>query len=232
MPAHSVVWLLWAAYLFLWVGGVSSHLLTGGTPANMAWAAPVFLALAAVIVIRSELPRWQPLALAMGTGFIAEAIGVETGYPFGSYSYTPVLAPALLGVPLVVAGAWMILFAYVRQMRLGVLASAAAMAALDLVIDPLAAGFLGYWKWHSTGPYYGVPWVNFAGWFAVSVFLFALAPRQLQKNREAVWLGTSILLFFGAIAAVHGYFLPAALGVVQAATGYFRSIRSSASTMI
>ena len=232
MPAHPVARLLWAAYLFLWLGGVGSHLLTGGTPANMAWAAPVFLALAGVIAILSEWPRWQPLALAMGTGFVAEAIGVETGYPFGTYSYTPVLAPALLGVPLVVAGAWMILFVYVRQMRLGVLLSAAAMAALDLVIDPLAAGFLGYWKWQSAGPYYGVPGINFAGWFAVSVLLFALTPKHPQTNREAVWLGSSILLFFGAIAAVHGYFFPASLGVALAVTGYFRSMRSSASTMI
>ena len=232
MPAHSIAWLLWSAYLFLWVGGVGSHLLTGGTPANMAWAAPVFLGLAGVIAIRSEWPRWEPLALAMGTGFVAEAIGVATGYPFGRYVYTPVLAPALLGVPLVVAGAWMILFGYVRQMRLGLLASAAAMAALDLVIDPLASGFLGYWKWQHAGPYYGVPWINFPGWFAVSVLLFALTPKRLVRNKEAVWMGTSILLFFSAIAAVHGYFFPAGLGVVLAATGYFRSMRSSASTMI
>ncbi len=232
MPADPLIRLLWAAYLFLWLGGVGSHVITGGTPVNMAWAAPVFLALAAVIAARSEWPRWRPIAIAAGIGFIAEAIGVATGYPFGLYEYTSVLAPTLLGVPLVVAGAWMVLFVYVRQMRLGLIASAAAMALLDLVIDPLAANFLSFWKWQQGGPYYGVPLLNFAGWFLVALLIFWLTGKREALNRQAVWLGTSILLFFAAIALVHGYFFPAALGAGVSALGYFRSMRSSVSTII
>ena len=232
MPTDNVSRLLWAAYLFLWFGGVGSHLVTGGTPPNMAWAAPVFLALGALIAIYSEWPRWQAIALAAGVGFVAEAIGVASGYPFGAYSYTPVLAPAVLGVPLVVAGAWMILFIYVRHMQLTVIASAFIMAALDLVIDPLAANFLGYWHWQSGGPYYGVPLLNFAGWFAVAMLIFALAPKFTVRNPQVVWLGTSILLFFTAIAAIHGYFFPAFLGAALAGFGYWRSMRSMVSTRI
>jgi len=232
MPSDSVSRLLWGAYLFLWLGGVGSHLLTGGTSANMAWAAPVFLALAALIAIRSDWPRWRTVALAAGLGFAAEAIGLASGYPFGGYTYTPVLAPALLGVPVVVAGAWMILFVYVRQMQMALWASALAMTALDLVIDPLAASFLGFWKWQAVGPYYGVPLINFAGWFAVSLLIFALAPKHTALNRQAVWLGTSILLFFTALAAIHHYFFPAFLGAVLSGLGYARSMRSIASTMI
>jgi len=232
MPAHLIDRLLWAAYAFLWLGGVGSHILTGGTPANMAWAAPVFLALAAVIAVRGEWPHSKPIAIAASIGFVAEAIGVASGYPFGPYRYTPVLAPMLLGVPVVVIGAWMALFVYVRQMRLGIMLSAALMAALDLVIDPLAANFLGYWEWLGGGPYYGVPLLNFAGWFAVSLLIFLVAPRKTIPNRAALWLGTSILLFFTAIAAAHAYFLPATLGVAFSGFGYFRSMRSSVSTMI
>lgn len=198
----------------------------------MAWAAPVFLALAAVIAVLSEWPDWKPLALAAALGFIAEAIGARWAYPFGSYSYTGVLAPLIFGVPPVVAGAWMILFAYVRQMRFGILLSGLAMAALDLVIDPLAANFLDYWHWHSTGLYYGVPLTNFAGWFLVSVALFAVTRGEAHRRIQTVWLGTSILLFFAAIAGVHGYFFVAALGSVFAAVGYFRSRPSRLSTMI
>ena len=198
----------------------------------MAWAAPVFLALGALIAIHSEWPRWQPIALASGIGFIAEAVGLASGYPFGAYSYTPVLAPALFGVPLVVVGAWMILFVYVRQMQLAVLTSALMMAALDLVIDPLAANFLGYWHWQAGGPYYGVPLLNFAGWFGVAILIFVLAPKFTVRNRQAVWLGTSILLFFTAIAAIHGYFFPAFLGVALSGFGYWRSMRSMVSTSI
>ena len=198
----------------------------------MAWAAPVFLALGALIAIYSEWPRWQSIALAAGIGFVAEAVGLASGYPFGAYSYTPVLAPALLGVPLVVVGAWMILFVYVRQMQLAVLTSALMMAALDLVIDPLAANFLGYWHWQAGGPYYGVPLLNFAGWFGVAILIFALAPKFTISNRQVVWLGTSILLFFTAIAAIHGYFFPAFLGAALSGFGYWRSMRSMVSTSI
>ncbi|MDQ6677554.1 MAG: carotenoid biosynthesis protein [Acidobacteriota bacterium] len=226
MPAHSLTRLLWGAYLFLWIGGVASHATSGGTPSNMAWAAPVFLALAAAIAVVSEWPEWRPMALAFAIGFAAEAAGVHWAYPFGSYRYSGVLAPLIFGVPPVVAGAWMILFAYVRQMRLGIIASAAAMAALDLVIDPLAANVLGFWHWQSAGPVYGVPLTNFAGWFMVSAGLFAVTRGEARRNSQMVWLGTSILLFFAAIAAVHSYFLPAALGTVLATVGYFRSMPS------
>ena len=232
MPADSIIRLLWAAFLFLWLGGVGSHLVTGGTPANMAWAAPVFLFLAALIAIRSEWPRWQTIGIAAGFGFAAEVIGLATGYPFGAYRYTPVLAPALLGVPLVVAGAWMILFLYVRQLRFPVLLSALMMTVLDLVIDPLAANSLGYWHWTFGGPYYGVPLINFAGWFLVSLFIAALAPKRQAANPQAFWLGTAILLFFSALAVVHGYFFPAALGAAVSGFGYFRSMLSMASTTI
>ena len=194
----------------------------------MAWAAPVFLAIASVIAIRSE----RSALIAAGIGFVAELIGVATGYPFGAYSYTPVLAPALLGVPVVVGGAWMVLFTYVRQMRIGIVASALAMTALDLVIDPLAANFLGYWHWQPRGPYYGVPLLNFAGWFAVALLIFAVVPKSSARNLQAVWLGTSILLFFTALAAIHGYFFPAFLGAALSGLGYFRSMRSMASTTI
>ncbi len=232
MPAHPIDRLLWAAYAFLWLGGVGSHIATGGTPANMAWAAPVFLAFAALIAIRGEWPHWKPVATAACVGFLAEAIGVASGYPFGPYRYTPALAPMLLGVPVVVVGAWVILFVYVRQMHLGVVLGAALMAALDLVIDPLAANFLGYWEWQGSGPYYGVPLLNFIGWFAVALIIFSLTPRKIIPNRAALWLGTSILLFFAAIAAAHAYFFPATLGVALSAFGYFRSMRSNVSTTI
>ena len=38
------------------------------------------------------------------------------------------------------------------------------MVALDLLIDPLASGPLGYWIWEAKGWFCGVPLVNFFGW--------------------------------------------------------------------
>ncbi len=172
------------------------------------------------------------MLMAAAIGFVAETIGVRTAFPFGAYQYTMVLAPSLFGVPLVVAGAWMVLAAYVRQMRAGIVGSAAWMAALDLVIDPLAANDLGYWHWRGGGPYYGVPVLNFIGWFVVSLLIFAVLRREAPRNDSIRLLGSAILLFFAAIAMVHHFFFVAALGGSLAGVGYFKSMPSKVSTTI
>ncbi len=41
-----------------------------------------------------------------GLSLLAEAVGVHTGIPFGAYGYSGDLGVRLLGVPLVVLGAW------------------------------------------------------------------------------------------------------------------------------
>src|SRR5262249_41115114 len=156
--------------------------LFGAPPAETRWAAPVFLTLAALITIattaKANLAALLVVALA---GFGAEALGVHYHVPFGEYVYTATLQPQLFGVPLVMMSAWMVLFAYVRQVTLDLLLpvwlevfiAALWMTAIDLVIDPLAAGLLDYWRWVEKGSYYGVPVRNFLGWFVVSLPLFA-----------------------------------------------------------
>ena len=213
---------LWAVYLVFWCGGIGSHMLHGAPPPEMTWAAPFFLVLAAALAIASEPAAWKTLALAAAMGYVAELAGVRWGIPFGRYEYTAALAPVIAGVPLAIAAAWLVVFAYIRQLRLPLIASAFSMAALDLVIDPLAADFLGYWHWLDGGPYYGVPLINFAGWIAVSLIIFAVLPQCAKLNPPVFWLGTSILLFFAAIAAVHRFLVPASLGVLFAGAGYWR----------
>ncbi len=223
--------LLWAVYTVFLVGGIMSHVLYGGVPANMVWAAPFFLALASAIAIVSIPPWWMPLLTAAAIGFLAELIGVKTGFPFGHYQYTGILHPLVFGVPVVVAGAWMVLFAYVSQMRVHPAQAALWMAAIDLVIDPLAAHDLGYWEWLQDGPYYGIPTVNFAGWFGVSLIIFyVLARFPAPRSSSVAMLGRTIIFFFAAIAAAHHYFLPAFFGVALAALGYWRFRSSSAFT--
>lgn len=217
---------LWAAYLVFLVGGIGSHVLYGGTPANMVWAAPFFLALASAIVIASAPQWWKPLAISAAVGFIAEVIGVKTGWPFGQYLYTGVLQPLFAGVPIVVAGAWMILFAYVAQMRVHPILSALWMTSIDLVIDPLASNDLAYWKWHEGGPYFGVPILNFIGWFAVCLIIFYIPRARAPRSSSIQMLGRTVIFFFCAIAAAHHYLFPAFFGVALAALGYWRFRRT------
>ena len=47
--------------------------------------------------------------VAGGGGLIAEAVGVATGIPFGRYTYTGTLGPEVLGVPVIVPMAWVMM---------------------------------------------------------------------------------------------------------------------------
>jgi putative membrane protein len=209
-------------YVTLWVGGVSAHILRGGPPPDAQWAAPIFLLLAGLIVLVTASPaNLGGLLAAAGIGFIAEYIGVSCGFLFGRYVYTETLQPLLLGVPLVMASAWMILFAYVKQMLLPFKLSKPAemiisgiwMVAIDLLIDPLAANRLGYWRWIEVGAYYGVPARNFLGWFAVSFMIFGIIRQRPQSDSWARSMGLSILLFFTVIALAYQLALAASVGI-------------------
>jgi putative membrane protein len=223
---------LWLAYGVLWAGGAGGHLLYGGTPAKMGWTAPLFLLLAGLLVIASAPREWRALLISFGAGFTAEAIGVATGYPFGGYTYSSALAPSLLGVPLVVAGAWMVLIAWVRQLWLPVWLGAIVMAMFDLVIDPLAANTLGYWEWTRPGAYYGVPLGNFAGWFAVSLIILWVVRARPARNAGVLAVGCSILVFFALIALAHAFAAPACFGFLLCGAGYWRWRSSISSTKI
>jgi uncharacterized membrane protein len=222
MKVRSLPVTLWFAYSVFWIGGVGGHLLYGGTPPEMRWTAPLFLALASLLVIASHPGDWRACAISLAAGFLAEAIGVATGYPFGSYTYTQALAPSLLGVPLVVAGAWMILIAWVRQLKIPVWAGALAMTLFDLVIDPLAANTLRYWKWSAGGPYYGIPICNFAGWLAVSFIILTILRTPPARSIGVFFTGCSILIFFALVGAAHHFYLPAGMGILLCGLGCWK----------
>ncbi|WP_432977321.1 carotenoid biosynthesis protein [Dactylosporangium sp. CA-233914] len=120
-----------------------------------------------------------------GGGFLVEAVGRSTGYPFGDYDYTGALGPRLLGVPLVVALAWtwMAWPAWVAAGRLAartlprIAVAGAGLAAWDLFLDPQMVS-QQYWLWHAgTAGLPGVPDIplmNYLGWLVVAVVLMAL----------------------------------------------------------
>ena len=210
-----------ALYLFFWLGGVGAYVFLDGPPAHVTWTAPLFLFLAGTLVLLGSRDRGR--LLMCGTlGFCAELAGVWTGYPFGAYQYTSQLAPSLLDVPLVMVAAWLILLAYVRDMLrplqlsrvVEVVIASAWMTAIDLVIDPLAAGPLNYWQWDHDGWYYGIPMTNFVGWYVISLVVFGCAGPAWHANATARWVGFSIVLFFGCLAIAVGYI---GVGVVAGA---------------
>ncbi len=227
MKAYKIaLWVLAGCYAVLWCGGAASYLFLDGPPSGGGWTPPAFLFLAAALSLLLA-PSGGRLPL-LGAGFVgmaAEFAGLRWGWPFGSYAYTGVLDPSVLGVPVAIGCAWLILFDYVTQMlawlrlspRLRALAGALWLTATDLLIDPLAAGPLGYWTWSDKGRYYGVPAGNFAGWFLVGLILFLIFQEPPSRERKTACVGLSVLLFFSLIAVRHGMAGPIIVGTVLTA---------------
>jgi putative membrane protein len=215
-----------AAYALFWAGGLVSYTVLGEPPAGSRWAAPVFLFLAAGLALVAAPARARPALIAGGLwGLAAEAAGLRLGVPFGHYAYTRALGPAVLGVPWAIGCAWLVLLGYVsdRMARTGltgrVRAPVAAgwMVALDLLIDPAAAGPLGFWQWRDPGAYYGIPALNFAGWFLVSLVYFLIFPCRAGTRRWAGWPGLSLVVFFTVIAFARGLPLAGLAGILLTA---------------
>lgn len=218
-----IVKILLGAYVVMWLGGVGHYAIVGKPPLDAPWAATLFLALAGLVVLLTTArPQQRTLVVAALIGFAAEIVGVHYGFLFSPYSYTNVLIPHLFDVPLVMLSAWMVLVAYTLQLwgrlslsrPLFLLICSGWMTAIDLVIDPLAANQLGYWRWVEPGLYYGIPFHNFVGWFVVSLAIFTIIPARRESSPLALQVGLSIVIFFTVIALSFKVWIAAAVGVL------------------
>jgi putative membrane protein len=157
---------------------------------------------------------WVRLLLALAIGAGSELVGLATGLPFGRYSYTAQWWPtAILPIgrfPLMLPFAWLLMagasaFVAARWSRgamWGAMVLGGLLAAtVDLAMEPVMAGLLGYWRWHETGPLPGgVPAQNFFGWWATASLAggVLLAGVPLTEDRRAGWvLGGFVLLVLG-----------------------------------
>lgn len=223
------------AFAVLWTGGVAGQWL-GRARADEGWLASLFLLLAGLIVLLGARARRDALLLVAVAllGFVVELIGARTGLPFGEYAYTGVLRPQLLGVPVVMGCAWMALVAYACELtgRLRLPAWPAAVlgalwtTATDFVIDPLAAHHFNYWTWAHEGAYYGIPFLNFVGWFLTGLLACRLMGSRPHPNFWAGFVGTAILLFFSSIALAHSLLPVALIGFALSAAGIYLARRS------
>ncbi|MDY7038219.1 MAG: carotenoid biosynthesis protein [Thermodesulfobacteriota bacterium] len=224
MKTHRIIkQVLSVNYAFFWAGGIISYVFLGEPPLNSRWAAPVFLYLAGALTIELTSSGYRIRLMACGIlGMVSEISSVWLGFPFGSYAYTDVLKPFLLGVPLAIGFAWLILFAYVKHMLESfsiqkpwfIICGAIWMVGLDLLIDPLASGPLGYWIWYDKGWYCGVPMVNFMGWLCVSLILFIVFRAPWPPSEGVNQIGLSIVLFFSLIALARGILPSLTTGII------------------
>ncbi|MBW6434129.1 carotenoid biosynthesis protein [Actinoplanes hulinensis] len=199
-------------------------LTTGDTRAGLTVATVligVLLSVTHALLSRGVRAAAALIGTAMLGGFAVEAIGVATGFPFGSYDYSGQLGPKLLGVPLIIplAWTWMAWPAWLAALRVAggrtarIVVAAVGLAAWDLFLDPQMVAE-GYWRWHDPVPALpgvpGVPIGNYLGWLGFALLLmtalsFAAGPTVATPGDGpmlALWLWT----YFSSVLA-HAVFL-------------------------
>lgn len=206
-----------------------------------------YLVLAGVLVMRLPLVaglfplvdrRGAVVLLALaGYAYGIEFVGATTGLPYGEFAYGIPLGPMVfdtipLGLPVffmpLVLNAYLLCLLLLgkraRSALVRVPAVIGAVVAVDLVLDPAAVA-LGFWVYES-GSYYGVPWLNFAGWVLSATVATVLVdaafdrPALLDRVRSCPFVLddlVSFVLLWGAVNAFYRAWIPVAVAGVFAA---------------
>jgi len=140
-------------------------------------------------------------AIAFVVSWCMESLSIATGFPFGHYHYTERLGPKLGTVPLLIMPAYFAMcyvswnLAHIvlnkfdhradalQRFAVPVIA-AFIMVMWDLSMDPSRATVSQAWIWHDGGSYFGVPFVNFMGWFLTVYLIFQILALVLQKQQS------------------------------------------------
>ena len=194
-PVNPRTWLV-GAWVLTMISIPIMRWVIGDSVLHWGVIASVLLQAAAVLAVAQA--GWgtretlHVLALVLPLAWLVERVGSTTGIPFGAYHYTEALAPLLGGVPLIIPVAWLMMLpaawgvaAAITGAQSGwrfVAVSAAAFTAWDFFLDPQMVHW-GYWVWHEPGGYFGIPWVNFSGWFLASALItWLVRPKPLPQG--------------------------------------------------
>lgn len=151
-------------------------------------------------------------------GFTTEAIGIHTGFLFGSYTYGSTLGYKLRDIPLLIGINWFIIIyccgiamhtlqqkirsrllpedvnRYTWWSRASIVVDGALLAVFfDWVMEPVAVA-LGFWQWEGAT----IPALNYISWFVVSLLLLVVfsTMRFDKTNSFAIHLLLIQFMFF------------------------------------
>ncbi|WP_439033204.1 carotenoid biosynthesis protein [Gordonia terrae] len=199
----ALAWVLLAAT----IGVQIAFPFTDGGTLPLTVASVLLLASASLVHVGATRGPKAAVALAViagGGGLLAESVGVSTGFPFGTYEYTDGLGLKVLGVPVLVPLAWIMMSwpALVVTRRLvGALGAsgaatrpivavvgAYALTAWDVFLDPQMVD-QGNWAWRYPEPSLpgvaDIPLTNFAGWLLVSLLMIAALDLAIGRSDRA-----------------------------------------------
>lgn len=135
-------------------------------------------------------------------GYGVEVLGIQTGFPFGQYSYGKVLGFKVFDTPLIIGINWFIMFAgsaYASQkLKINYLLQAAVAASLmtltDLFLEPVAIAY-GFWTWEQIS----VPVSNYVAWWVIAFIIqviYQLGFKKVTLPPSALGVYIVFSLFF------------------------------------
>lgn len=216
------------------------------TALRIGWrySGPTYVVLGALAILAHAAARvgWGRALGLLVAGFsislAAELIGTSTGLPFGPYSYTTLLGWRVAGlVPFPIPLSWFyMLYASLailgRVMRARddargrlrwAMVAGLVLTAWDVSMDPAMSYATAHWIWHERGFFYGMPLLNWFGWWLTgSVVAFAMlsivGPRRIAASVSGSAAPLVLYavngLFPIAICARHGLWWAAGLGTL------------------
>lgn len=184
IPDRAVIGLI---YLFFVAGALWNTL--GVLQSVMTPMTPYVLIGSAMLAVGLTYRVDRSLMIAMMVIFIGtwaiEALGVATGFPFGTYEYTDALGWKVLGVSIVIPFAWLLVIAASDALtghffgRVSTLLAALFVTILDFFLE-FAADALDLWHWNSRFP----PISNYLSWFFVSFVSLLLLRDRAERRME------------------------------------------------
>jgi putative membrane protein len=222
-----------AAVVGYWTFGLHPNLIPDSDFArriyglSYRWFARLHIVVSAVVLgvylLRRTGWKWIPAFFGVAlVSFLSEHIGTGYGFPFSGYEYTSLLGPRVGGrVPFLIPISWFLMalpswvlanlvFRGSGKRIPRIILAAYLLTAWDLALDPAMSFLTPYWVWENPGPFYGMPWVNLAGWMGTGLVLMVV----MEALRISSW---SAGLGAGWMAAYYGLVLLMPVGMLAAA---------------
>jgi putative membrane protein len=195
-----------------------------------------------LFIIALSLPCFYALGVSLGWkkalmlvlilsiyAIFIESFAIITGFPYSNFQYTDLIGFKLFGltpytlpfayVPLFIGCFYLSSLQFTNKWKIIIFSTFLVLMA-DLVLDPAAVA-LKFWIFDTSGVFYGVPLMNFAGWL-LSGFLASLIAMYLIKDNindfhkpKAIVLSLFLILtFWSAVCAYMGLIIPAIVGII------------------
>lgn len=136
-----------------------------------------------------------------------ESMSIMTGFPFGNYYYADTFPFGKVGlVPIMIMPAYFAM-GYVSWTIASILLDLRGqkLQGADVILQPVLAGFVmvawdmsmdpfnstmsGAWVWEDGGAYFGVPFVNYLGWYLCVFTFFLIFALTLRGNAsDGPWI--------------------------------------------